>query len=280
MKSPEQLKGFIRNLAIKRNLKAQEVLQMFLFERILIRLSISPYQSKFILKGGLLISSMIGVNERTTMDMDTTVQGITMEETEIIEIIKEILLIDVNDNIIFEFKGIEEIREDDAYNNFRIHLQARYGKINSPMKIDITTGDIITPSAIQYDFPMLFEDGVIEIWAYTIETILAEKIETIIRRNIGTTRLRDYYDVYMLYRLNKDNVRFPVLKEAILNTAEKRSSLVEIQNWQEILKEIEEETYLEKLWKQYVDDNRYIQNVSFKDVINTLKKILNELEME
>ena len=280
MKSPEQLKGFIRNLAIKRNLKAQEVLQMFLFERILIRLSISPYQSKFILKGGLLISSMIGVNERTTMDMDTTVQGITMEETEIIEIIKEILLIDVNDNIIFEFKGIEEIREDDAYNNFRIHLQARYGKINSPMKIDITTGDIITPSAIQYDFPMLFEDGVIEIWAYTIETILAEKIETIIRRNIGTTRLRDYYDVYMLYRLNKDNVRFPVLKEAILNTAEKRSSLVEIQNWQEIVKEIEEETYLEKLWKQYVDDNRYIQNVSFKDVINTLKKILNELEME
>ena len=280
MKSPEQLKGFIRNLAIKRNLKAQEVLQMFLFERILIRLSISPYQSKFILKGGLLISSMIGVNERTTMDMDTTVQGITMEETEIIEIIKEILLIDVNDNIIFEFKGIEEIREDDAYNNFRIHLQARYGKINSPMKIDITTGDIITPSAILYDFPMLFEDGVIEIWAYTIETILAEKIETIIRRNIGTTRLRDYYDVYMLYRLNKDNVRFPVLKEAILNTAEKRSSLVEIQNWQEILKEIEDETYLEKLWKQYVDDNRYIQNVSFEDVINALKKILNELEME
>ncbi|MBQ9840002.1 MAG: nucleotidyl transferase AbiEii/AbiGii toxin family protein [Erysipelotrichaceae bacterium] len=280
MKSPEQLKGFIRNLAIKRNLKAQEVLQMFLFERVLIRLSVSPYQSKFILKGGLLISSMIGVNERTTMDMDTTVQGISMEETEIVKIIKEILLIDANDNIVFEFKGIEEIREDDAYNNFRINLQARYGKINSPMKIDITTGDIITTSAIQYDFPMLFEDGVIEIWAYTIETILAEKIETIIRRNIGTTRLRDYYDVYMLYRLNKDNVRIPVLKEAILNTAEKRSSLVEIQNWQEILKEIEEETYLEKLWKQYVDDNRYIQNVSFEDVINTLKKILNELEME
>jgi len=248
LKSPEQLKGFIRNLAIKRNLKAQEVLQMFLFERILIRLSVSPYQSKFILKGGLLISSMIGVNERTTMDMDTTVQGISMEETEIVKIIKEILLIDANDNIVFEFKGIEDIREDDAYNNFRIHLQARYGKINSPMKIDITTGDIITPSAIQYDFPMLFEDGVIEIWAYTIETILAEKIETIIRRNIGTTRLRDYYDVYMLYRLNKDNVRIPVLKEAILNTAEKRSSLVEIQNWKEILKEIEEETYLEKLW--------------------------------
>lgn len=280
MKSPEQLKGFIRNLAIKRNLKAQEVLQMFLFERILIRLSVSPYQSKFILKGGLLISSMIGVNERTTMDMDTTVQGISMEETEIVKIIKEILLIDANDNIVFEFKGIEEIREDDAYNNFRIHLQARYGKINSPMKIDITTGDIITPSAIQYDFPMLFEDGVIEIWAYTIETILAEKIETIIRRNIGTTRLRDYYDVYMLYRLNMHNIRFSVLKEAILKTAKKRFSLVEIQNWQEIVKEIEEETYLEKLWKQYVDDNRYIQNVSFEDVITTLKEILNRLEME
>lgn len=280
MKSPEQLKGFIRNLAIKRNLKAQEVLQMFLFERILIRLSVSPYQSKFILKGGLLISSMIGVNERTTMDMDTTVQGISMEETEIVKIIKEILLIDANDNIVFEFKGIEEIREDDAYNNFRIHLQARYGKINSPMKIDITTGDIITPSAIQYDFPMLFRDEVIKIWAYTIETILAEKIETIIRRNIGTTRLRDYYDVYMLYRLNMHNIRFSVLKEAILKTAKKRFSLVEIQNWQEIVKEIEEETYLEKLWKQYVDDNRYIQNVSFEDVITTLKEILNRLEIE
>ena len=158
MKTPEQLKGTIRSMAAKKNLRAQEVLQMFLFERILERMANSRFKDNFILKGGLLISSMIGITERTTMDMDTTVRGIQMEEDEIVSAVKEIVAIDVEDGIVFEYKGIEPIREEDAYNNFRVHLQAKYGKIDSPMKIDVTTGDAITPAAIQYDFPMLFEE--------------------------------------------------------------------------------------------------------------------------
>lgn len=148
MKTPEQLKCAIRNIAASKNLRSQEVLQMFLFERILEQLSVSPYRSNFILKGGLLISSMLGISERTTMDMDTTVRGLPMEKEQITNIVQNILSLDVNDGIQFHFQRIEPIREDDAYNNFRIHLEALYGKINSPMKIDITAGDEITPAAI------------------------------------------------------------------------------------------------------------------------------------
>ena len=156
MKTPEQLKGAIRSMAAKKNLRAQEVLQMFLFERIIDRLAASSFRDNFILKGGLLISSMIGIGERTTMDMDTTARGIQMEEDEIVSAVKEIIAMDVGDGISFEFQKIEPIREDDAYNNFRVHLRANTGRLTAPMKIDITTGDIITPAAIRYDFPFVF----------------------------------------------------------------------------------------------------------------------------
>ena len=228
MKTPEQLKGAIRNIAAKKNLRPQEVLQMFLFERVLERLANSNYRNNFILKGGLLISSMLGISERTTMDMDTTVRGISMEEEEIVSVVKEILSVDVDDGIKFMLKTIEPIREDDAYNNFRVHLTAQYGKINAPMKIDITTGDTITPAAVQYSYPLSFEERSIPILAYTLETVLAEKYETIIRRNIGTTRARDFYDLHMLYQYHKDEIRMDILKTAVLHTARKRGSLEEI----------------------------------------------------
>ena len=224
MKTPEQLKGTIRSMAEKKNLRAQEILQMFLFERVLERLANSVYKNNFILKGGLLISPMIGISERTTMDMDTTVRGIQMDEDEIIKVIKEIISVDVGDGIVFEYHGIEPIREDDAYNNFRVHLRAKYGKIGSPMKIDVTTGDIITPAAIQYDFPMLFDEKTIPVMAYTLETVLAEKYETIIRRNISTTRARDYYDLHTLFCSRRSEVRTDVLKDAVQHTAKKRDS--------------------------------------------------------
>ena len=176
MKTPEQLKGAIRNMAKQKDLHAQEVLQIFMFERILERLSLSRYKKNFVLKGGLLISSMIGISERTTMDMDTTVRGIDMDEANIERIIKEIFAMDAGDNISFQFEKMEPIREDDDYNNFRVHFMAEYGKIRNKMKIDITTGDEITPAAIEYSFHTMFDEKDIEIFAYTLETILAEKI--------------------------------------------------------------------------------------------------------
>ena len=279
MKTPEELKGTIRSMAAKKNLRAQEVLQMFLFERILERMANSRFKDNFILKGGLLISSMIGITERTTMDMDTTVRGIQMEEDEIVSAVKEIVAIDVEDGIVFEYKGIEPIREEDAYNNFRVHLQAKYGKIDSPMKIDVTTGDAITPAAIQYDFPMLFEEKSIPVMAYTLETVLAEKYETIIRRNIGSTRARDYYDLHTLYRSRKSSVRPEILKAAVLHTAMKRDSVQDMQDWKEILKDIREEPAMYLLWDNYVAENKYIRELEFHIVLDTVEEVAKLLDL-
>lgn len=273
MKTPEQLKGSIRSMAAKKNLRAQEVLQMFLFERVLERLANSAYKDNFILKGGLLISFMIGISERTTMDMDTTVRGIQMEEDEIVKAVKEIISVDVDDGINFEYESIEPIREDDAYNNFRVHLRAKYGKIDSPMKIDVTTGDVITPAAIQYDFPMLFEDKSVPVIAYTLETILAEKYETILRRNVGTTRARDYYDLHPLFRSRKDEIRPDVLKAAVLHTAKKRDSVKDIEDWQEIIADIKNEPLMQSLWDNYVAENQYIGGLSFEEVLKTVEEV-------
>lgn len=279
MKTPEQLKGTIRNIAEKKNLRAQEVLQMFLFERILERLAASSFSDNFVLKGGLLISSMIGISERTTMDMDTTVKGIQMEEDEIVAAIKEIISVDVGDGISFEFQSIEPIREDDAYNNFRAHLRAKYGKIDSPMKIDITTGDAITPAAIRYDFPLTFEEKTIPVMAYTLETVLAEKYETIIRRNIGTTRARDFYDLHTLYRSYKENIRVDVLRLAVMHTAKKRDSVEDIKDWRDILKDIREEPQLYLLWDKYIADNKYIGELAFNEVLNTVEQVAEQLDL-
>lgn len=279
MKTPEQLKGSIRSMAAKKNLRAQEVLQMFLFERVLERLAGSSYRDNFILKGGLLISSMIGISERTTMDMDTTVRGIQMEEDEIIHAVKEILNVDVDDGIIFAYQGIEPIREDDAYNNFRVHLRAKYGKIDSPMKIDVTTGDVITPAAIRYDFPMLFEDKTVPVMAYTLETVLAEKYETIIRRNIGTTRARDFYDLHTLYRSRKNEIRPDVLKAAVQHTAQKRDSVQDMQDWRDILKDIREEPQMYLLWDNYIADNKYIGDLKFYEVLDTVDEVAQLLNI-
>ena len=277
MKTPEQLKGAIRNIAAKKNLRPQEVLQMFLFERVLERLANSNYRNNFILKGGLLISSMLGISERTTMDMDTTVRGISMEEEEIVSVVKEILSVDVDDGIKFMLKTIEPIREDDAYNNFRVHLTAQYGKINAPMKIDITTGDTITPAAVQYSYPLSFEERSIPILAYTLETVLAEKYETIIRRNIGTTRARDFYDLHMLYQYHKDEIRMDILKTAVLHTARKRGSLEEINDWKEVLHDIREEPILNQLWKNYTSENSYASKLAFSEVLDTVDEIASWL---
>ena len=279
MKTPEQLKGAIRSMAAKKNLHAQEVLQMFLFERIIDRLAASSFRDNFILKGGLLISSMIGIGERTTMDMDTTVRGIQMEEDEIVSAVKEIIAMDVGDGISFEFQKIEPIREDDAYNNFRVHLRAKYGKIDSPMKIDITTGDIITPAAIRYDFPFVFEEKTVPVMAYTLETVLAEKYETIIRRNIGTTRARDYYDLHTLYRSRKDVVQMEVLRAAVIHTAEKRDSVDDIRDWRDILKDIREEPQLYLLWDNYAADNKYIGDLKFNEDLDTVDEIAKILDL-
>ncbi|MBK5262585.1 MAG: nucleotidyl transferase AbiEii/AbiGii toxin family protein, partial [Peptostreptococcaceae bacterium] len=269
----------IRNIAKNKNLKPQEVLQMYLFERILERLSLSKYKDNFVLKGGLLIASMIGVESRSTLDMDATVRGIPMEEEIIRDAILELIQVDVGDGIQFMFQKMEPIREEDVYNNFRVHLKASYGKIDAPMKIDITTGDIITPSAIDYSYKLLFEDKVVNVMAYNLETILAEKYETIIRRNIGTTRARDFYDLYILFKSRSLEIQKNDFIRAVENTAKKRGSLDIISEWQEICQEIREEPALEKIWINYQKDNQYATDISFEDVTNNLIEVAQYLNI-
>ena len=273
MINPASLKGKINNIAKNKNLSPQEVLQMFFFERFLERLSYSKYKSNFIIKGGLLISSIIGIDNRTTMDMDTTITGIPLKENIIKNIVSEIVSIEINDNIQFKIIDITDIREQDEYENFRIKLVAEFGKIKSIMKVDITTGDIIIPEKIEYSYPCMFNDKELNIFAYPIETILAEKYESIIKRNISTTRMRDFYDLYTLYGLRKEEFDSHSLKQAILSTAEKRGSISLMQEADEIIKDIEEDSYFEELWGIYLKDNPYITELKFKDTIEVVKII-------
>ena len=273
MFTPEQLKGKIRNIAKQKNLSSQEILQMYLFERVLERLSKSKYSNNFVLKGGFLIASMIGIDERTTMDIDTTIKGLLMEKENIEQIVKEILSIDVNDGISFQYNKTEPIREGDNYNNFRIFFNAKYGKIDNPMKMDITTGDEVTPRAINYKYKTIFSGEEINVIAYNLETILAEKYETIISRNIGNTRARDYYDLYTLYTMNKDNINVKYFIEALKKTSEKRESITEIEDWKEILNEISKEQAIKDLWQSYSNEYAYANKIDFEDIIKTIYEV-------
>lgn len=277
IKTPEQLKGAIRNLAKKKGIHAQEVLQIFMFERIIERLSASPYKDRFILKGGLLISAILGVAGRTTMDMDTTVKGLPMDEQNIRKAISEILNQPVDDGIEFQLLDLTPIREDDEYENFRASIQAAYGKMKIPMKIDITTGDEITPKEIQFSYPFLFDDRRVMVKAYTQETILAEKYETIIRRNVGNTRARDFYDLHLLYRLYRENADWNLLKQAVLATAKKRDSLSVLQDTKRILLALEESTALQDLWKRYQTQNLYAREITYPAIMESVKEFAEKM---
>ena len=246
----EKLKGKIKSFSEKNNLKAQEVLQMYFFERFLARLEKSRYKANFIIKGGFLISSIIGIQNRTTMDIDTTIKGLPVKEEIIKEIILKILSIEVNDGIEFVLGKIENIREISEYENYRLHLTANFEKIKNPLKIDITTGDVIIPSEIEYSYETIFKEK-LNILVYSLETLIAEKYETIIKRNITTTRLRDFYDIYMIFKLKNDKIDVNNLKQAIWETAKNRNSIEEILESKEILEDIKNDEYLNKQWNIY-----------------------------
>ena len=268
----EKLKGKIKSFSEKNNLKAQEVLQMYFFERFLTRLEKSRYKANFIIKGGFLISSIIGIQNRTTMDIDTTIKGLPVKEEIIKEIILEILNIEVNDEIEFVLGKIENIREISEYENYRLHLTANFEKIKNPLKIDITTGDVIIPSEIEYSYETIFKEK-LNILAYSLETLIAEKYETIIKRNITTTRLRDFYDIYMIFKLKNDKLDVNNLKQAIWETAKNRNSMEEILESKEILEDVKNDEYLNKQWNIYKKENKYVDNIQFSEILKLLNKI-------
>lgn len=278
MKTSEQIKGEIRNISKKTGVNANSLLQMCLFEGILEKISKSKNKNHIILKGGLLISSLIGVEMRSTLDMDTTIRGLPMNEENISKILHEILEITIDADIVYRLIKLERIRKEDLYEDFCATISCRYGKINANLNIDITTGDIITPKEIQYSYEKILEEGSISILTYTIETIIAEKFETISSRNITTTRARDFYDLYMLYKLYKSKIDRNVLKEAITLTSQHRNSFSLVLQYKEIVKLFYQSNSLKNLWDKYIQNNPYAKEISFDDTISIYEEIGSILE--
>ena len=273
MKTSEQIKGAIRNISKKTGINPNSLLQMCLFEGILEKLSKSKYSENFILKGGLLISSLIGVDMRSTMDMDTTLRGIPLNEVSITKILNEILAIEIDADIEYKLIKLSPIRQEDVYEDFCASISCIFGKINATLNIDITTGDVITPREMNYSYSKILEEGTIPIMTYTIETILAEKFETISSRNITTTRARDFYDLYMIYSIYKDKIDKGILRKAIERTSKYRGSFEIALQYKEIVELFRESETPKKLWKKYTQNNPYAKNVDFLDTISVYEEI-------
>ena len=273
MKTSEQIKGAIRNISKKTGVNPNSLLQMCLFEGILEKLSKSKYSENFILKGGLLISSLIGVDMRSTMDMDTTLRGIPLNEVSITKILNEILAIEIDADIEYKLIKLSPIRQEDVYEDFCASISCIFGKINANLNIDITTGDVITPKEINYSYSKILEEGTIPIMTYTIETILAEKFETISSRNITTTRARDFYDLYMIYSIYKDKIDKDILSKAIERTSKYRGSFETALQYREIVELFRESEIPKELWKKYTQNNPYAKDVDFLDTISVYEEI-------
>lgn len=273
MKTSEQIKGAIRNISKKTGVNPNSLLQMCLFEGILEKLSKSKYSENFILKGGLLISSLIGVDMRSTMDMDTTLRGIPLNEVSITKILNEILAIEIDADIEYKLIKLSPIRQEDVYEDFCASISCIFGKINATLNIDITTGDVITPREMNYSYSKILEEGTIPIMTYTIETILAEKFETISSRNITTTRARDFYDLYMIYSIYKDKIDKGILRKAIERTSKYRGSFETALQYKEIVELFRESETPKKLWKKYIQNNPYAKDVDFLDTISVYEEI-------
>ena len=275
MKNAMQLKSTIKKISKEKGISAQLIMQNYMLERLLERISISKYQPNFILKGGFLIASIVGLDTRATMDMDATIKGLPVTEEHLLAMFTDICNIEIDDNVTFTFKSISSIRAKDEYSGYRISLTANYPPMSVPLKLDITTGDKITPREITYDFKLLLEDRTIQILSYNLETVMSEKIETVITRGDQNTRPRDFYDIYILYKLQGKNIDYSTLRKALQETARKRHSEEIIKDHKEIISVIKNSDIMNKRWKDYQKDFSYAQNIEFQSTLLTLIEIMN-----
>lgn len=272
MNTSTQLKALIRNLSKGKSVQAEIILRNFMLERLLERISLSPFRDNFILKGGMLVAAMVGIDTRSTMDMDATIRGISFTKEDLEQALKAILAYPVDDGVTMSIKGFENIRDESEYPGIRVSIEAMLDKTRQIMKVDITTGDMITPRAIEYSFRLLFEDRSISILAYNLETVLAEKLETIFSRGTTTTRMRDYYDVHILTTLRRQDINWNLFSEAFKNTAEKRGSLRRLlEARQDIMNEIERSPVLADLWIRYQQKNSYALDLTWMQAIASVK---------
>jgi predicted nucleotidyltransferase component of viral defense system len=275
VKTSSQLKALIRNLAEKKNITPEIILRNFMLERLLERISVSKYKSNFILKGGMLISAMVGIDTRATMDIDTVLKKKNFSEADIKAVIKEILTIPVEDNVKLTFKNIEEIREDADYPGYRVSIEAILDKTKQMIKIDVSTGDFVTPKEIKYDFQLMLEDRSISVMAYNVETVLAEKLETVIARGITNTRMRDFYDIYVLTKTHSFDKK--IFRSALEKTSENRNTALQMAEADDIIETIEKNSLMVDLWKRYQKKYSYAADISWQMVMDSVRQLRREI---
>ena len=276
----DKLKSIISKKAHGNSDISQKFYQLFYFERILERISISNYRGQIILKGGLLLTSIIGDDERSTKDLDATLKGIPLTKNDVEKVFNEILNIDIDDGVSFQIISIKDIRLEDEYGGFRLNILSTLDNNKTYITVELTTGDVITPKEMKYNYNSIFEDKKIPIMSYTLETVLAEKFQTIVTRGLLNTRLKDFYDVYILINtkineLSKDN-----LIKAIKNTFERRETNIDMEQFNEVIKYLNDDKNMNNLWNEYVSKNPYAKGVKFEDTIKAIKEIVEILESE
>ena len=274
----DKLKSIISKKAHGNSDISQKFYQLFYFERILERISKSSYRGKIILKGGLLLTSIIGDDERTTKDMDATLKGIPLTKNEVEKVFNEILNMDIDDEVLFKIISIKDIRLEDEYGGFRLNILSKLDNNKTYITVELTTGDVITPREIKYNYNSIFEDKKIPIMSYTIETILAEKFQTVVNRGLLNTRLKDFYDIYILVNTKMSEVSKENLINAIKNTFKRRKTLLDIEQINEIINDLISDNNMNSLWENAVSKNSYAKNIRFEDTIDAIKQIVEILE--
>lgn len=275
MRNAMQLKAVIKNISKDKHISAQLVMQNFMLERLLERISVSKYRQNFILKGGFLIAAMVGLDTRATMDMDATIKDWPVNEESIKNMFLDICKIDLQDDVTFEFKKIGEIREGDDYTGYRVSLSANYPPMAVPLKLDITTGDKITPREVEYRFKLLLEDREIPVLAYNLETVMAEKLETVVSRGDQNTRPRDYYDIYILAKMQYKNIETEYLRAALDATSKKRGSSEILKEYKNIIDIVRNSDVMIKQWRTYQRDFEYATDISFDEVCDAVVRMMD-----
>lgn len=280
MKNAMQLKAVVKNIAKDKKISAQLVLQNYMLERFLERVSLSKYRDNYIIKGGFLIASMIGLDSRATMDMDATIKGYPVDAATIHSMIADIIAVSIDDDVSFRLNSVSEIREEDEYTGYRVALVANYENLAVPLKLDITTGDKITPKEIEYGYKLMFEDRSIYVMAYNLSTILAEKLETVISRGDQNTRPRDYYDIYILTKLLADNIDSVSLADALSATAQRRNSQEIMKHYADIMQTVKSSDIMRHQWNNYRKDFNYAAKLEFSDVCESVTEVIGKLDRE
>lgn len=278
--TPEQIKGRIKSVAKQNNADARTLMRIYMMERFLDRLAQSEYRDNFIIKGGILVTAMIGVAHRSTMDIDTSMKNLNLSAEDALRVVNQVKDIDLDDGVSFDVKDVSNIMDEMEYPGIRVTMNANVGKLITPLKIDISTGDVITPRAIEFNYDLLLEDRSISLWSYNLETILAEKLQTVLARGILNTRMRDFYDIRMLLDTYEDKVNKAVLKDAFAATCKKRGTDHLQEQAEDIIKIIDADEQLQVLWRAYQKKYSYAAEIDYASVISGVRKLMDWIRFD